>query len=278
MKRSRRSLWRNKRLLIGAALLLPFILVAAFGPLLPGVEPYELNMRSAKEAPFKNGFKFILGTDALGRDVLSRIISGARISLLVGFVATLGAAAIGVTLGMVAGMTGGRVEAMIMRATDVIMCYPFVVTAIIASAILSPGLRTILVVFIAFGWTGYCRVLHGVTLSIRQEAFVEASRAFGASTWWIIWKHTLPNATSTIVVMATLQLRIMILAEATLSFLGIGIQPPTPSWGVMISTGREYLTSAWWLSTLPGIALMLVVLGANLFGDGLNDYLDVRLD
>jgi len=277
MPRASRSLRRNKRLLIGAAIVLPFIFVAAFGPLLPGVEPYELDMRNSKQAPFQRGLKSILGTDALGRDVLSRLIVGARISLMVGFIATLGAATIGVILGMVAGLVGGRIEAAIMRATDVIMCYPFVVTAIIASALLSPGLRTILVVFIAFGWTGYCRVLHGVTLALKEEAYVEASRAIGGSTWWVLWKHILPNAASTIVVMATLQIRIMILAEATLSFLGIGIQPPTPSWGVMISNGREYLTSAWWLSTMPGIALMLVVLGANLFGDGLNDHLEVRL-
>jgi len=260
-----RRLRRSKRLLVGGGLVILIIFLTALSPLICAQDPFEINFRVKKQAPFSS-LSHILGTDGLGRDMLSRLLYGARISLTVGIVATSLAAVLGASLGLIAGHAGGVVEAVIMRATDMIMCYPFVITSIIAATMLKPGLRTILIVFVMFGWTGYARVIRGVTLSLKTEEFIEASRAIGSSGRHIILRHLLPNVLSTIVVMATLQVRLMILGEATLSFLGVGIQPPTPSWGVMISTGREYLTTAWWISTVPGFALMLLILGFNLLG------------
>ncbi len=271
-----RRLRKNKRLLIGGGIVLAIIILTALSPIICPRDPFEIELRSQKQAPFSS-LSHILGTDGLGRDMFSRLLYGARISLTVGIVATLLAAILGTTLGLIAGYAGGMVEAVTMRITDLIMCYPFVITSIIAATLLKPGLRTILIVFVMFGWTGYARVIRGVTLSLKSEEFIEASRAVGSSGRHVILRHLLPNVLSTVVVMATLQVRLMILGEATLSFLGVGIQPPTPSWGVMISTGREYLTTAWWISTVPGFALMFLILGFNLLGDGLNDALNPRL-
>lgn len=280
MKQRAVSKWlrRNKRLVIGALIVGFVILLTIVGPFVYHHDPFHIDLPSRKQAPFQNGLlKYPLGTDGLGRDILSRLLYGARISLTVGLVATAMAAMLGTTLGMTAGFVGGRVENVIMRVTDLIMCYPFVITSLIAATLMNPGLQTILIVFVMFGWTGYARVIHGVTLSLKAEEFVEASRALGSTRRRLIFRHLLPNALSTVVVMATLQVRLMILGEATLSFLGIGIQPPTPSWGVMISTGREYLSTAWWISTVPGFALMVLILGFNILGDGLNDFLNPRL-
>jgi len=212
----------------------------------------------------------------MGRDFLSRLIYGTRLSLLIGMVTTTIAATIGVFIGMFAGYFGGRFGNFLMRATDIIMCYPFVIIAIIASAILQPGFSTIIIVFSVFGWTGYARIIYGVTLRIKETEFIEAARALGANSFRIILKHIFPNILPTLIVIATLQIRIMILAEATLSFLGIGIQPPTPSLGVIISIGRKYLSTAWWIGVLPGIVLVFIVLGFNLLGDGLNDLLNLE--
>lgn len=267
----------NRRLLLGLVLVAGIALVAVVGPYL-APDPNAIVLRNRSIAPFAQGFgQSPLGTDQLGRDMLSRIVYGARISLTVGVVSTVVAALVGAVLGMVAGFFGGKTEFGIMRVTDLIMCYPFTITSIIAAALLAPGIKTIILIFSAFGWTSYCRVIHGVALSVKQELYVEASRAVGASSGWILWKHILPGILPSLVVSATLQVRQMILGEATLSFLGIGIQPPTPSWGVLISTGREYLSTAWWISTLPGIALAVLILGFSLLGDGLTDYLNPRL-
>ncbi len=244
-------------------------------PLIYDYDVYSINLPDKLQSPFQSGlFKFLLGTDQMGRDFLSRLIYGTRLSLLIGMVTTTIAATIGTFIGMFAGYFGGRFGNLLMRATDIIMCYPFVIIAIIASAILQPGLSTIIIVFSAFGWTGYARIIYGVTLQIKETEFIEAARALGANPFRIILKHIFPNILPTLIVIATLQVRIMILAEATLSFLGIGIQPPTPSLGVIISIGRNYLSTAWWIGVLPGIVLIFIVLGFNLLGDGLNDLLN----
>ena len=271
-------LYSNKRLFVGLILITVYLFLSIFGPFIFDLKPNKIDLRNKKTAPFKTVLgQYPLGTDGMGRDVFSRLVRGAQISLTVGIISTTFAALIGVFLGMCAGYYGKFIGNTIMRITDLIMCYPFIITSVIAAAMLKPGIVTIITVFSLFGWTEYCRVINGVTLSLKEQEYVTASLALGASNGWVIIKHIFPNCFSSVIVMATLQIRLMILGEATLSFIGIGIQPPTPSWGVMISSGREYLGTAWWISTLPGIALMLIILGFNLFGDGLNDHLNPKI-
>lgn len=275
LKKIWNKLKKNTRFLLGALILIFVMLFVFLMPLIYDYDVYSINLPDKLQSPFQSGlFKFLLGTDQMGRDFLSRLIYGTRLSLLIGTVTTTIAATIGTFIGMFAGYFGGRFGNLLMRATDIIMCYPFVIIAIIASAILQPGLSTIIIVFSAFGWTGYARIIYGVTLQIKETEFIEAARALGANPFRIILKHIFPNILPTLIVIATLQVRIMILAEATLSFLGIGIQPPTPSLGVIIGIGRNYFSTAWWIGVLPGIVLIFIVLGFNLLGDGLNDLLN----
>ena len=197
-------------------------------PLIYDKSPLAIDLKNKKTPPFSiKILQFPLGTDALGRDVLSRLSKGAQISLTVGLISTTIAASIGVILGMSAGYFGRVIGSTIMRITDLIMCYPFIITSVIAAALLKPGLITIITIFSLFGWTEYCRVINGVTLSLKEEEYVIASRALGGSNTWILIKHIFPNSVFSVIVMATLQIRLMILGEATLSFIGIGIQPPT---------------------------------------------------
>ncbi len=265
---------KNSRLIIGSVILLLFLGIVFILPLFYTIDVFSTDVRHAMKPPFQSGLKYPLGTDSLGRDMLSRLIYGSRISLLIGVVTTLTTSIIGSVIGMIAGYLGGRVDNILMRITDTIMCYPFTIIAIVAAALLEPGIYTIIIIFSAFGWTNYARTLRGLALSIKEREFVEASKALGANSAWVIFRHIFPNILSTLIVVATLQIRIMILAEATLSFLGVGIQPPTPSLGVIIDQGREYLSNAWWIAVMPGIALVFVVLGFNLLGDGLNDRLN----
>ncbi len=265
---------KNSRLIIGSVILLLFLGIVFILPLFYTIDVFSIDVRHAMKPPFQSGLKYPLGTDSLGRDMLSRLIYGSRISLLIGVVTTLTTSIIGSVIGMIAGYLGGRVDNILMRITDTIMCYPFTIIAIVAAALLEPGIYTIIIIFSAFGWTNYARTLRGLALSIKEREFVEASKALGANSAWVIFRHIFPNILSTLIVVATLQIRIMILAEATLSFLGVGIQPPTPSLGVIIDQGREYLSNAWWIAVMPGIALVFVVLGFNLLGDGLNDRLN----
>lgn len=263
---------KNNRLIIGSAILLVFFIIVFVLPIFYLVDAFSIDFPHKMQPPFQAGLsRYPLGTDSLGRDMLSRLIYGSRISLLIGIVTTLTTVIIGAVIGMIAGYLGGAVENILMRITDTIMCYPFTIIAIVAAALLEPGIYTIIIIFSAFGWTNYARTIRGVVLGIKEREYVEASQALGANSLWIIIKHIFPNILATLIVVATLQIRIMILAEATLSFLGVGIQPPTPSLGVIINQGREYLTNAWWIAVMPGIALVFVVLGFNLLGDGLND-------
>jgi peptide/nickel transport system permease protein len=222
-------------------------------------------------------WRYVLGTDHLGRDLVSRIIYGSRVSLVVGFAAVLIGGAFGIALGVAAGFLGGRTDEVIMALADIQLAFPTILLAIAIIAVLGPSFTNLVVVIGISGWVTYARIARGQVLSLRQKEFVEAIRAQGGSQWRIVGRHILPNILSPLIVVATLDLARTIILESTLSFLGLGVQPPTPSWGGMLSDGREYLLSAWWIATFPGLALMLTALSFNRLGDWLRDVTDPRL-
>jgi ABC-type dipeptide/oligopeptide/nickel transport system permease subunit len=219
---------------------------------------------------------YLLGTDQVGRDVLSRIIHGARISLLVGVAAVVVSLLIGVTAGLVSGFVGGKIDTVIGTIVDVTLSFPQILLALAFVAALGPSLVTVIVVLGVTGWERYTRVVRAEVMALREKEFIEAARAMGVSRLRVIFRHVLPNTVSSIVVMSTLQVAQAILAEAALSFLGVGSGRAYPTWGQMISLGRDFVTVAWWLPTLPGLAILLTVLAINLVGDRLRDALDPR--
>jgi peptide/nickel transport system permease protein len=222
-------------------------------------------------------WRYVLGTDHLGRDLVSRIIYGSRVSLVVGFAAVAIGGALGVALGVAAGFLGGRTDEIIMAVADMQLAFPTILLAIAIIAVLGPSFINLVMVIGISGWVTYARIARGQVLSLREKEFVEAIRAQGGSQWRIVWRHILPNILPALIVVATLDLARTIILESTLSFLGLGIQPPTPSWGGMLSDGREYLLSAWWIATFPGAALMLTALSFNRLGDWIRDVTDPRL-
>jgi peptide/nickel transport system permease protein len=218
-----------------------------------------------------------LGTDHLGRDILSRLLYGGRISLGVGLTAVTLSALIGVSLGLTAGFFGGRLDALIMRVVDVFLAIPYILLAMGVVFALGPSLGNVILVMGATRWVQFARIVRAEVLSIREREFVAGARARGNRSLRLLLHHVLPNALTPIIVVATLELAFMIIYESALSFLGLGVQPPTPTWGWMLADGRNYVASAWWLATLPGLAIMLTVLAVNLLGDWLRDTLDPRL-
>ena len=218
-----------------------------------------------------------LGTDHLGRDILSRILYGGRISLGVGLSAVTLSCLIGVTLGLLAGFHGGRTDALIMRVADVFLSIPYILLAMGVVFALGASLVNVILVMAVTRWVQFARVVRADVLSIREREFVSGARAGGNRSWRLLLRHILPNALTPIIVVATLELAFMIIYESALSFLGLGVQPPTPTWGWMLADGRNYIATAWWLATLPGLAIMLTVLAVNLLGDWLRDTFDPRL-
>ncbi len=256
-----------------------FVLAALLAPLIAPYDPNAQNLLARMKAPgtTSRAFHYLLGSDELGRDLLTRLIYGARVSLMVAFAAALLSGTVGVLLGMLAGYLRGWVEIVIMRVVDVFLSIPAILLAIITVAVLGPGLVNVVVVLALTRWPRYARVAYGQTLGIANAPYVRLATLMGASAPRILLRHVLPNIMGAVTVVATLEFGLMVLFEAGLSFLGLGVQPPTASWGSMLSTGRNYLASAWWIATFPGLCLFLLVLSINLIGDDLRDRFDPRL-
>ncbi|MBI3636961.1 MAG: ABC transporter permease [Candidatus Rokubacteria bacterium] len=266
--------------LLGGVFIVALSFMAAAAPWLAPQDPVRQSLRGRLAAPTREGADgraHWLGTDHLGRDVLSRVIYGSRVSLVIGFAAVIVGGVMGSALGLLAGFRAGWIDTTIMTIADAQLAFPFVLLAIGIIAVLGPSFPTLIVVIGLSGWVGYARILRSQVLVLRSREFVDAILALGGSTWRIVLRHILPNVMPSIVVIATLELARAIVLEATLSFLGLGIQPPTPSWGGMIQEGREYLDSAWWISTAPGLVLMLASLVVSRTGDWLRDLLDPTL-
>jgi peptide/nickel transport system permease protein len=276
-----RMAWRRVRLGLMAPVLfvlVAFILIAIFAPLLAPYEPNAQNLLGRLKAPdtVSRQFHYLLGSDELGRDLLSRLIYGARVSLLVAFLSVMLSGTVGAALGMVAGYKRGWVEILVMRIVDIFLSIPPILLAIITVAVLGPGLLNVILVLALTRWPRYARVAYGQTLSIANMPYVRLARFMGAKLAWNLWRHVLPNIIGPLTVVATLEFGLMVLFEAGLSFLGLGVRPPTASWGAMLSTGRNYVATAWWIATFPGLALFVLVLCVNLLGDDLRDRLDPR--
>ncbi len=278
---SRRArLIQNLTFIIPVAFLSILALTAIFAPWISPDDPVKTNMLARRLPPaFMQGgtTAHLLGTDALGRDILSRLIYGSRVSLSVAMLVIAITASIGAALGIAAGYLAGRLEAVLMRITDVSMAFPGLLLAMLLSVGLGPGFWTVILALSILGWAVYARMVRGETLKVRELDFVTQARITGASPLRIMVKHIFPNIVNSLIVVMTLAVGLMILAEATLSYLGIGIPAPTPTWGSMVVDGRNDLGVAWWISTLPGIAIGLVVMSGNFLGDWLRDKLDPRL-
>lgn len=281
-KRARQgSAWhrlvRDRAAFLGLVVVLLVVVGALFAPILAPHDPLDqdLGKRLLPPSWMEGGEPgYWLGGDPLGRDILSRIIYGARISLMVGVLAVLIRGTGGVILGLLSGYRGGWFDSVVMRLGDIQMALPFLVLALAIMAVLGPGLRNVIIVLGITGWVFYARVVRSEVLSLREREFVDAARVVGARTGRILRKHILPNAAASVIVVATLDIALMIILEASLSYLGMGVQPPTPSWGSMVSDGRDYLSTQWWVSTFPGLAIFITVMAINLVGDWLRDVLD----
>jgi ABC-type dipeptide/oligopeptide/nickel transport system permease subunit len=263
----------NKTTFLGLIITALFILTALFAPLIAPYSPFEQDLYNGLAKPDSG---HLMGQDRLGRDVFSRIIHGSRISLFVGFVTVFVSATIGVILGSLAGYFGGRIDNAIMRLVDVFLAFPGILLAIAIMAVLGPSITNVVVSLCIMGWTSFARLARGQVLSLREREFVHAAKALGASPYRTIRLYILPNLAAPLIVEATFGIASAIIAEAGLSFLGLGAQPPTASWGTMLSEGRQFFLVAPHMTTFPGLAIMMVVLGINFLGDGLRDWLDPK--
>jgi peptide/nickel transport system permease protein len=272
---------RNGVALLGLAIIAGSVVLAVVAPALAPSDPVRNDLLERLVPPMwmeGGSGRHPLGTDTLGRDVVSRLLYGARVSLMVGFSAVVVAGALGLLLGLVSGYYGGRLDDLLMRLGDVQLAFPALVLAIAVLAVVGSGLLNIVLVLGVTGWVTYARIARGETLSLRHREFVEGARALGAGDAAILWRHVLPNVLPSITVVATFSVARTIIAEASLSFLGLGLPPPAPSWGAMLDEGRNYLTTGWWLALFPGLAILAVVLGINVVGDWLRDTLDPRIE
>ena len=265
---------------IPVAVLSLLVLTAIFAPLLAPYSPVATVLKERLLPPFfadGGSSAHILGTDLLGRDILSRVIYGTRVSLSISFLVIFITSSIGTILGMIAGYLGRRIDTFLMRITDVTLAFPIILIAILLAVILGPSLKTVVLAISIIGWAPYARLIRGETLKVSQADFVAQARIIGSSSTRIIIKHIFPNVVNPLIVLATLQVGLIILLEAALSYLGAGIPPPTPSWGSMVSDGRNLIDTAWWISFFPGLVIGLVVLSGNFLGDWIRDKLDPKL-
>ena len=274
--------WRaSRRLPIGPLIVIGlFVFISIFGHWLAIVPPDQQNLRLRFLPPAwlaGGNARYLLGTDNLGRDVLSRIIVGAQASFIVAVAAITCGSLVGSLIGLTSGYFGGRLDAIVMRIVDGLMAFPLVLAALLLVAVIGPGAQTVVAATSLILWAHFARLIRSEVLSVRERDFVTLARIAGASNWRIMLVHILPNVLNSVVVLLTLQLGFVIIVEATLSFLGAGVPPPTPAWGQMVADGRDYIEKAWWMSLFPGLAIAAVVLSFNLLGDWLRDHLDPKL-
>jgi peptide/nickel transport system permease protein len=295
---ARTDLWRTLRRarlgLVGIVILAIIAVAAVAAPVIAPHDPYQGSLGVSRQCPAfttcpnlggsfarntatEGSLEYPLGTDPNGRDVLSRIIYAAQISLIVGVTAVVIGGTVGVVAGLVSGYYGGWADSIIMRVADVQLAFPFILLAIAIVAVLGGGLMNVIIVLGIGSWVPYARIVRGQVLSAKSQEYVLAARTIGAQDAVILFRHILPNVITPAIIIATFGVAAAIIGEATLSFLGVGIQPPTPTWGNKLADGRAYVASAWWLATFPGLAIMLTVLSINVIGDWLRDYLDPRL-
>lgn len=269
-----RRLRRNRGAMVGLYCVILLVAVAILADRLAPYDPIKMAPGFGLQPP---GREHLLGTDLLGRDVFSRLVHGARISLRVGLVSVGIAAVLGTTLGLLAGYFGRAIDLLIMRFIDLLLAFPNVLLALAIIAILGPSIFNLMIAVGVSATPGYARLVRGSVLAVRANTYVEAATAVGVPDGLIIWRHILPNVLAPVIVLSTLGMAGAILTGAALSFLGLGVQPPTAEWGVMLADGRNYLRRAWWITTFPGMAIMVTVLAINMLGDGLRDVLDPRL-
>ncbi len=265
--------------LAGAAITTFVIVLALISPLIVPYDPIRGNLRTRYKPPGftdENG-SHLLGTDQLGRDIFSRILVGSRVSVLVGVVAVLIAGTIGVAYGLVSGFFGGRVDGFMMRICDAMLSIPFVIRVVAISGVVGPGLVTLILILGLSGWVTYARVIRGEVLKARANDYVMAAWSIGQRPLWVVLQHILPNVIASAIVLAALQVGITMLAESSLSFLGLGVKPPTVTWGIQLADGKSVINSAWWMTTYPGIAITITVLGVVFLGDWLRDSLDPNI-
>ena len=265
----------NRSCMVGFVIIVFLALVAIFAPWI-ALHPFaEQDLMVSLEHPLTEGYP--LGTDIFGRDVFSRLVWGARVSLQVGAIVTSLSLAIGISIGCLAGFYGGRVDLVLANVINLVYGFPLILVALLFVTVIGPGLNGAMIATGLVTWSGFARIVRGEVIALRQREFVIAARALGRSNSWIILRHILPNIVGPVLVIASFTMAVAVIIETSLSFLGLGAQPPTPSWGSMLNEGRTVIYRAWWLATFPGIAIATLVLGFNLLGDGLRDVLDPRM-
>jgi peptide/nickel transport system permease protein len=269
-----RQYYKNKLAVAGAIVIIVLSLAAIFSPLLTRYDPDAINLNEIYQSP---SWHHPFGTDMNGRDVFARVLFGARISMSVGFISSGLAGLIGVLIGAIAGFFGGKIDNVLMRLVDLILCIPSFFLLLMVIAMLEPNIYNVMIVIAITSWPGLARMVRAEVLSVRERDYVQAAIALGIGRWRIIWRHIIPNVMAPVFVAVTLGVASAILVESGLSFLGLGVQPPTPSWGNILAQGRSVMQFAWWMTLFPGLAIFVTVLGYNLVGEGLRDALDPRL-
>lgn len=277
--RARRSLrpWMKPKIVVGGVIVIVLVFVGLFAPWISPYDPSAQNLGNALMAPAWLAGPHILGTDHVGRDILSRLFFGARISLVIAVTVVVISGIVGVALGAISGYFAGRTDFAIQKLVEVVWAFPPLLLAIAIMAFLGQGLGNLIIALVSQRWIPYCRVSRGQALSLRTRDFVDAARALGASDTRIILKHVLPNLMQAAIVIGTFAMATAIIAEASLSFLGLGVPPEIPTWGAMLADGRTYISTSWWLALFPGLCIFFTVLGINMLGDGMRDIFDPRL-
>jgi ABC-type dipeptide/oligopeptide/nickel transport system permease subunit len=280
LRRSMRTFLRNRSAVAAVGIVLLFVLIAIFAPWIAPHDPNDTDLFRRLQPPvwMEGGeWSYLLGCDALGRDLLSRIIHGSRVSIFIGTAVVVLATGVGIVAGLLAGYLRGWVDTVISRLVDILLAFPYLLFAIGLMAMMGPGLENIILALAYKEWVIPCRLVRGETLALREVEYVESARAVGARSWYIMSREILPNILSPVIVVSTIRMAHVIILEASLSFLGIGVQPPTASWGSLVADGRSFIMDAWWISTFSGCAILALVLAINVASQGLRDAFDPRL-